>query len=326
MDLVLNTFGTYLTKDHENFVVVHKDGKQKVLPEKVRHILVSKGAQISSDAALLALEHNIDVFFLDAVGNHAGRLWSMKYGSVSTIRHKQLDFTFSKAAVAWIKKILQDKIDNQIALIYSFDTQGDNEKTETVKKAVRKLNDYKTKIDSLQADLVTEIAPGLRGWEGNSSRIYFQTINRFIPEKYQFERRTQNPAMDVFNCLLNYGYGILYGKVETALIKSGIDPYIGVMHREDYNRPVLVFDVIEKFRVWVDYVVVNLSIQQVIDEDCYSVKTDGSYWLESMGRRILIQSINDYLDEVISMDGIQRSRLTHIDLYAQALAQRFLKI
>ncbi|MEA3447892.1 MAG: hypothetical protein U9Q98_05505, partial [Bacteroidota bacterium] len=42
------------------FVVVHKDGKQRVLPFKVRHILISKGAQISSDAALMALENEID--------------------------------------------------------------------------------------------------------------------------------------------------------------------------------------------------------------------------------------------------------------------------
>ncbi len=325
MDLVLNTYGTYLTKDHQNFVVVHKDGKQRVLPSKVRHILISKGAQISSDAALMALENEIDVFFIDNSGNHAGRLWSMKFGSVSTIRHKQLDFTFSKPAVTWIKSVLSDKIDNQIALLYSFDTK--NEKDESkIEKAIRKLNDYKTKVNSLKAEFVNEISPALRGWEGNATRVYLKVISDFLPDKYKFEKRSQNPAMDIFNCLLNYGYGILYGKVETALIKNGIDPYIGVMHREDYNRPVLVFDVIEKFRIWIDYVVINLCMQEVIDEDCYSVKDDDSYWLESMGKRILIQSVNDYMDEVISMNGIQRSRINHIDLYAQQLAQQFLKI
>ncbi len=326
MDLVLNTYGTYLTKDHQNFVVVHKDGKQRVLPSKVRHILISKGAQISSDAALLALENEIDVFFLDKSGNHAGRLWSMKFGSVSTIRHKQLDFTFSKSAVKWIKEVLTDKIDNQIALLMSFDTTSKPLLQEQVEKSICKLSDYKGKIKKQDAEFVNEIAPGLRGWEGNATRVYLKTINHFMPEPYQFEKRSQNPATDVFNCLLNYGYGILYGKVETALIKNGIDPYIGVMHREDYNRPVLVFDVIEKFRIWIDYVVINLCMQNVIDEDCYSIKEDGSYWLESMGRRILIQSVNDYLDEIINLDGMQRSRLTHIDLYAQQLAQRFLKI
>ena len=87
---------------------------------------------------------------------------------------------------------------------------------------------------------------------------------------------------------------------------------------------MLAFDVIELFRVWIDYVVFTLAAQQVIDEDCYSIR-EGGYWLESQGKRILIQSVNDYLEEVIKMNGISRSRAVHIELYAQNLAQVFLR-
>ena len=146
-----------------------------------------------------------------------------------------------------------------------------------------------------------------------------------LPDEYKFEGRSQHPATDVFNCLLNYGYGVLYGKVEGALIKAGLDPYVGIMHREDYNRPVLVFDVIEKYRVWIDYVVYKLLQQRVINEDCYIIKEDGSYWLDGLGKRILIQSINDYFDEVVNISGVNRSRLNHIDINAQKLAQYILK-
>jgi Uncharacterized protein predicted to be involved in DNA repair len=123
--------------------------------------------------------------------------------------------------------------------------------------------------------------------------------------------------------MLNYAYGILYGKIEGALIKAGVDPYVGVFHRDDYNRPVLVFDVIELYRIWADYVVFSLAMQQVVTDDFYSVKSDGSYWLENLGRRIVIQSMNDYLEEVVMMGGMERSRQVHIDLYAQNLAQKF---
>ncbi len=129
--------------------------------------------------------------------------------------------------------------------------------------------------------------------------------------------------MDITNAFLNYGYGILYGKIEGALIKAGIDPYVGVLHRDDYNRPVLVYDVIELYRVWVDYVVYSLVAQRVVTEEYYSVRDDGSYWLEGLGRRILIQSLNDYLEEVISVKSVSRSRLTQIQLYATDLAQQF---
>ena len=116
----------------------------------------------------------------------------------------------------------------------------------------------------------------------------------------------------------------MYGKIESALIKAGIDPYIGVFHRDDYARPVLVFDIIEKYRVWIDYVVVSLVSQEAIDEECYSIRSDGSYWLEVLGKRILIQSVNDYMEEVINLIGTERSRGYHIQLYANELAQIFL--
>ena len=95
------------------------------------------------------------------------------------------------------------------------------------------------------------------------------------------------------------------------------------MHRDDYNRPVLVYDVIELYRVWIDYVVTMLLRQNVITDDHYSVRDDGSFWLEALGRRILIQSVNDYLDEVVEGDNLQRSRSVQINLYAQKLAQKF---
>ncbi|MBM3405555.1 MAG: CRISPR-associated endonuclease Cas1, partial [Bacteroidetes bacterium] len=117
---------------------------------------------------------------------------------------------------------------------------------------------------------------------------------------------------------------ILYGKVEGALIKAGIDPYVGVLHRDEYNRPVLAYDVIEKYRVWADYVVFGLCLQEVVNEDCFTIKEDGSYWLEASGKRILIQSVNDYLSEIIKVKGMERSRESHIELHAHNLAQRFL--
>ena len=40
MDLVLHTFGACLTKDNDAFMVLHKDGKQRIPPADVKSILV----------------------------------------------------------------------------------------------------------------------------------------------------------------------------------------------------------------------------------------------------------------------------------------------
>lgn len=324
MELIINNYGVSLSRDNEGFVITNADGRQRVPASGITSIQISRGAQITSDAVLLAVENEIEVLFNDRTGKPMARIWSPKYGSVATIRKGQLAFTFSSDAVGWIKEVLCKKTENQQAMLLMLSAEnGDDVQKKHVNKVINRLEDYCNKIRSVSGCVVSDVSPTLRGWEGLSSKIYFSMINEFIPEEYRFEKRTQHPATDVANAMLNYGYGLLYGKIESALIKAGIDPYIGVMHRDDYNRPVLVYDVIEIYRVWIDYVVVQLLSQRVITDEHYSVRSDGSYWMEALGRRILIQSVNDYLDEVIDVDGLSRSRLTQISLYAQRLAQKF---
>ena len=324
MELVLNTFGTSLNRDNEGFVIATKEGKQRIPSVGITSIQISRGAQITSDAVMLAIEKEIEVLFMDRSGQPIGRIWSPKYGSVSTIRKGQLSFTFSHDAVGWIKDIILRKIENQQALLLMM-LAKDICVEKSIQKAINRLEDYRNKVKQIEGEIVSDIAPTLRGWEGIASKIYFDALNLFLPEEYRFSQRSQHPATDIANAMLNYGYGILYGKIEGILIKVGVDPYVGIMHRDDYNRPVLVYDIIELYRVWVDYVVCALLMQRVITDEYYSVQEDGSYWLEALGRRVMIQSLNDYLAEVIAVKGVSRSRLQQIFLYAQDLAQLWKK-
>lgn len=323
MELILNTYGVSLNRDGEGFVITTSDGRQRIPAVGIDSIQISRGAQITSDAVMLAIEREIEVLFMDKTGKPVGRIWSPRYGSISTIRKGQLNFVYSKDAVEWIKNIIDRKMENQQALMLLLCKRDGIDVN--VDKNIARIEDYRTKIRSLKGEIVNDIAPSLRGWEGRAATIYFSTINAFLPEEYRFAERSQHPAMDVANAFLNYGYGVLYGRIEGALIKAGIDPYVGVLHRDDYNRPVLVYDVIELYRIWVDYVVYTLLAQHVVTDEFYSIREDKSYWLEPLGRRVLIQSLNDYLSEVITVDGMQRSRLTQIGLYAQSLAQTFKK-
>ena len=147
-----------------------------------------------------------------------------------------------------------------------------------------------------------------------------------MPESFAFETRDRQPARDPFNAMLNYAYGILYGKVEGALIKAGIDPYVGIFHRDEYNRPALVFDVIENYRAWMDYIVISLCIAEAIPGDAFDRnEITGAILLGPLAKRILIQSVNDYLGEIIQLAGKPMSRLSHLEADAFKLAKTFLK-
>lgn len=292
---------------------------QRVPLRQIETVFVHRATLLSAELAFAAVEHDIDVQFVDRRGKPEARLWSSRFGSISVIRKKQTAFAQSDAALVWVRQLLAEKCEHQAALLLSL--PGPTEEQMTSEAAV-KVSDYRRRILETPGERLPDTAPQLRALEAAASKVYFQTLSALMPPQYRFAQRSQHPATDMFNCLLNYAYGILYGKVEHALIRAGVDPFIGIFHRDEYNRPVFVYDVIEKFRHWADFVVCRLCRQEVIFIEFFDVE-QGAFWLNTYGKRILIQAFADYMDEVISLQKMERTRSTHIDLAAQGLATFF---
>lgn len=327
MNLVINSYGATLQKENNLFVITTAEGKQTFPPDVVRTISINKSARITSDAILLAIKNQVEVLFVNDMGEPEGRVWSVQYGSVSNIRKAQVNFLYSPAAVKWVKELIAAKIDRQVALLLGMqpDAASYLKQHNIFKYGINSMEDHKNKIMKVEGEVISDIAPSLRGWEGAAGRKYFSCIGLLMPTFYQFDSRERQPAKDPFNALLNYAYGILYGKVEGALIKAGIDPYMGIFHRDEYNRPALVFDFIEYYRTWMDYVVIQLCRAEAIPEESFEKSVDtGGIRLLPLAKRILIQSVNDFLEEIVVM-GKPLSRQSHIDADAYKLANTFLK-
>jgi CRISPR-associated protein Cas1 len=268
-----------------------------------------------------AVENNIDMIFGTRKGIPAARVWGNQFGSISTIRKQQLVFTQSTSSLCFLKDLIGRKLKNQVTvlmLLFKPNKSTDSE----ILNAIGYIEKYENRLSESGFSSISNAAETFRGWEGACSRRYFECINFHLPDAYRFERRSQHPALDMFNSLLNYAYGMLYGKIESSLIRAGIDPYIGIFHRDEYNKPVLVYDVIEVFRYWADITVINLCMQQIIFPDFFDVD-NGAYFLNHDGKRILIQSFNDFLEEVVLWNNLERSRNTHLDLYSHELASMF---
>ena len=96
--------------------------------------------------------------------------------------------------------------------------------------------------------------------EGRAAKKYWDALKQVIPERYGWPGRRGRGARDPVNAALSYGYGILYGQIERALVLAGLDPYGGFIHTDRPGKPSLVFDLIEEFRqVVVDRTVVGMA-------------------------------------------------------------------
>lgn len=318
MHIYINTAGCVLTIRDNHLVVKPPEGEVQRIPlQQVRSLHLSPKIMLSGEVLHRAVANDIDVQFVGRSGAPFARLWSNRFGSISTIRKNQLEFSAHPAAMRWVKALLLEKVENQTALLFSI---GGLAGQALLAPGAEKLQEICQKIERfLLKDGADTNASGLRALEAAASKIYFQHLNLVLPPQFQFARRSQRPAEDMFNSMLNYCYGILYGKIEAALIKAGIDPHIGIFHRDDYNKPVLTFDFIEKFRCWADFVVVRLCQQEVMFIEFFDVN-GLAFLLNGYGKRIVIQAFEDYLDEVVDYEKLQRSRSTHIDLSAQRFA------
>ena len=177
MHLILNSFGASIRKENGLFAVSTAEGKQMIPPAEVRSITVSKGARISSDAVLLAIEHEIDVLFVDTLGKPQGRVWSIRYGSISSIRRSQVEFLFSPLSVNWVKALIEEKINNQIALLLALQLGQEEAVATFLRYAVNSMEDHRGKVRALEGETVADIAPSLRGWEGAATKRYFEALS-----------------------------------------------------------------------------------------------------------------------------------------------------
>lgn len=327
MELIINSYGSYVHVKDELFEVsLTKDGekeKHHFASQKVTSILLSKGSAISTDAVILAMKNNIDIIVFERDGVPVGRFWHSKPGSTSKIRKQQLEASLNETGVFWVKIWLTSKLDNQADFLKRLKNHRPaaadqlQEKTDTIAA-------LKQKIKELKGSKVDEMADTLRGLEGTAGRIYFQTVSPLLSERYQFEGRSFRPAKDQFNAFLNYAYGVLYSRVEKTLIIAGLDPYIGFMHRDDYNMKSMVFDFIEPYRIYADEVVFKLFSAKKVN-DSHTDKITNGISLNPEGKNLLMQSLIHFLDEdKIRYNGRNQSRMNAMQMDAHQFANKLI--
>ena len=317
MKLVLNTRGTKLSKSGECFVLKNGDQKEEISARKVEQIMATTSISITSDALELAVENNIDVLFLTNYGKPFARVWHSKMGSITTIRRKQLELATKPIGTKLVKEFISQKMDNQIQHLKDLQKNKTDERKTTLKEAAEKIEAQITKIKSIdESILIDEIRSTMQGYEGTASRIYFEALADAIPEKYKFSGRSRQPANDEFNCMLNYGYGIMYSNVEKACTIAGLDPFIGIMHVDNYNRQSLVFDLIEMYRGYIDKLVFRLFATQKVKSEHFD-EIEGGFYLNKEGKALLISEYNKDMESTIKYRGrnIQLQNIIQLDCH-----------
>ncbi|MBK6929459.1 MAG: CRISPR-associated endonuclease Cas1 [Saprospirales bacterium] len=328
MQLHLNSYGAYLHVKDAMFDVRKKqdDGSwssKPVAAHKVKSIWMGRGTALSSDAVRLALQHNVDIVFLENDGMPMGRVWHSKLGSTTLIRKRQSEAALDDRGLRYVKDWLCAKLENQADFVRDLKKHRPQHGDFLADK-VERIGQLREQIAGATGAVTSEVSASLQGWEGTAGRLYFETVSFVLPRPWQFAGRSNRPAKDVFNAFLNYAYGVLYARVEKTLMLAGLDPYSGFMHRDDYNHKSLVFDFIEPYRCWADKTVFTLFSGKKVNQG-HAEAITGGFSLNKEGKVLLMEAYNEYLEnDIIRYRGRNRTRATILLLEAHRVAQELL--
>ncbi|MEF3274697.1 MAG: CRISPR-associated endonuclease Cas1 [Chloroflexus sp.] len=253
MELIVSEYGSFIGK-HQGRLRVSKDKEQKcdVPIICLRQIIIcGNGITISSDAVRACCEQGIPIHFISASGTPQASLYSASLTGTALTRRAQLRAYDGPAGVVLARAFTLGKLNNQANLLrYLAKNRKETapEVYQTLMSVAAEVVNYQQAVEQLAGNTVDDLREALMGIEGRYAARYWQAIGALLPPELNWPGRETRGASDPFNQVLNYGYGLLYGQVEHAIVLAGLDPYAGLLHADRPGKPSLVLDLIEEFR------------------------------------------------------------------------------
>jgi CRISP-associated protein Cas1 len=316
MNIILDQYGLHLSVQNEMFVIKDTaNNERKISIWKVQNFLIYKTATVTTAAIVLATKNNIGII-IHEYNQPMVRCVSSMQGQHATIRKKQALYSTFDGRVAYMQQtmILKYKA-QQKNLAYCANRLPSN----------KNLMLKKQKFDSLVNELTEATTiTNLRSQEALLSKYYWYCIGLASKNYMPFLKRSKQPAQDLFNALLNYGYAILYAKVETAILAAGLDPQLGLMHADSFATPSLVYDIIEPFRGWVDEVILELMFTHKLNTEDFTKDAQGIR-IGKANKQIFIEALEQHFIRSVVFNSKKIKRIDQIQYYCTQLAQFLLK-
>jgi CRISPR-associated protein Cas1 len=295
--LIADEFGSHVGKYQGRLKITKQ---QEVLAQApLLHLetltIANQGVSISADAIRACTEHGIPIHFLSGTGTPYADIYSSGLTGTVLTRREQLMAYHDLRAIHLALAFAGGKIQNQAALLKYVGKY----RKETAPAIYKELHWLAAEVVDHMEELcaidflaprehyhIDEVRGTILSVEGRAAQKYWQGIKLVLPEQLAWPGREGRGARDPFNSSLNYGYGILYGQVQRAIILAGLDPYGGFIHVDRPGKPSLVLDMIEEFRA----PVVDRTMLGLVNKGV-KIEQDEKGFLTDKTRRFLAEKV-----------------------------------
>jgi CRISPR-associated protein Cas1 len=309
--LIVDDYGAFIGK-HSRRLQVMRSGEgtpaERMVAEApllhLESVLVSgRGISLSADAIEACTTEGIPVHFVDWRGRPYASLYAAGLTGTVMTRRAQLEAYNDVRGIELALAFARGKISNQAGFL-RYTSKYRKEKEPELYRELRlcadEVRDHQEALRHLEGSHVEDIRYQILSTEGRAAKKYWEALKQVIPAGYEWPGRRTRGAGDPINSALNYGYGILYGQIERALVLAGLDPYGGFIHADRPGKPSLVFDLIEEFRqVIVDRTIVGMANQGM------ALEVDEKQRLPKESRRAIAKKV---LERIEAKERYERKR------------------
>jgi len=249
----------------------------------------SKNNTVSTNLIEVLANKGIPIYISNHQNLPIAQILPAKHSSLNKTKN-QISAYFNGKAQYLIKELVTGKIKNQKQLmVYYAKYWLKKSKSFSIiyKEFCKRTDDVLQKVSDLECNSYEELQSKVFGLEGITARYYWD-IFAFLIKPVEFPGRIGHGAQDKVNAMINYGYGILYNKIHSELIKHSLNPQISYLHKDQEGKPTLVFDLIEQFRSpAVDRTVIAILNKKI------EIKLDQNNMLDEKSRKILSKYFMD---------------------------------
>ncbi len=256
--------------------------------------ILCEGVSFSSNLVKSCVENKISIDFFGKDGMPYAMLIPPVFFS-SERGIAQLEAYQNGKAFTMIRNFVYGKIKNQANLLkyYGKYYLKRNEAFKVMfPEFILKMGKFAETCMVIEHENLDEFRLKMFAIEGQASACYWEMVEVLIVSKMSFHGRKHQGANDLVNCMLNYGYGMLYARVTEAIVKAKLNPCLSYLHKPENNRPSLVFDLIEEFRQQaVDRMIIALVMKNK------NLKIENGL-LDDKTRKLLAQKVIDRINTV----------------------------
>lgn len=266
-----------------NTIVVSVDDDVQKLPvEDIDSVVIHGSGQMTTQALHLCSSRGIPVQWYSMGGKFMAGTQSVS-GRVRQ-RIRQFKALSDPAFCIKLARVtIQAKVESQLRYLMRA-TRGNETRRDETQKLIDRIRETLARLPAAN-NLDT-----MRGLEGQAAKAYFAALPTMISDQATEhlipKGRTKHPPKDQFNCLLSYGYALLFGLVHRSLIAVGLEPAFGYFHQPRSAAPPLVLDVMELFRtaIWDMPLIGSVNRAMWNDSSLFCI-SPGQIWLSETGKK-----------------------------------------